>query len=85
MEKEILGYLQGRIYWLEDEIKQKKKIIEVCSLEEDKQMWLGYVKDYEKEMDLLMKIHRIVQRYYLIEEEYFGTNPITNKLNKEVK
>ena len=83
MQTKILKYLQGRIYWLEDEIKQKKKIIEVCSLEEDKQMWLGYVKDYEKELELLMIIHRIVQRYFLVEEECFETNPIKEVTNNE--
>lgn len=72
LEKEILEYLQGKIYWLEAEIKQKKEIIEVCSLEEDKQMWLGYVKDYEKEMNLLMNIHRIVTRYYLSYRDDWG-------------
>lgn len=80
--QEILNYLQGRIYWLESEIKQKKKIIEVCSLEEDKEMWMRFVKEYEYEMNLLMTIHRIVQRYFIIEEKYYGT--ITKEYIKEV-
>ena len=81
-EQEILNYLQGRIYWLETEIKQKKKIIEFYSLEEDKEMWMRYVKEYEYEMNLLMTIHRIVQRYFIIEEKYYRT--ISKEYIKEV-
>jgi hypothetical protein len=73
IETKILKYLQGKIYWLEDEIKRLEKVCEVSTLEEDKLMWCKSIKEYKEEMDLLMVIHRIVHRYFLVEEECFGT------------
>lgn len=82
-KQKILNYLQNRIDWLEYEIKRKKEIIEICSLEEDKEMWrMRYIQEYEYEINLLMTIHKIVQRYFIIEEKYYGT--ITKEYIKEV-